>query len=111
MNDNGLVMCRKGGVCACGQHKVNTGQMYTCEGIFDPGLLIRIFHSCDLDNCDGLMCAIQGLDHMFCWRRFSPLGDPDEEIKDTDEPSDAKRVEDDCYDLPVQTPVKEPENV
>lgn len=111
LNDNGLVVCRHGGSCSCGLHRVKTGVIYKCDGIYDPGIIVRLFHNCDVPNCDGLIATVVDIDHCFCWRRFSPLGDPDEQIEETDEPCNLKQVEDDSHDVPIQTPVKEPENV
>lgn len=107
----GPLMCIKSVQChGCGEG-VTQGCMYQCEELIEPGFLATIILGpCGCGEFHPYV-LVRGKDHAYCPNCFAPLGDPDAVIKETDEPADAKRVEDDCYDLPVQTPVKEPENV
>jgi hypothetical protein len=106
----GPLMCIKSVACAgCGEG-VNQGCMYQCEELVEPGFLMTIILGpCGCGEFHPYV-ALRGKSHAYCPNCFAPLGDPDAVIKETDEPSDAKRREDDCYDLP-KVPVKETENV
>lgn len=87
---------------------VSEGALYQCTELLQPTLFhILILGGCGCGEYDHPYVALAGHKHVYCPNCFVPLGDPDAVIKETDEPIDCKRVEDDCYDLPV----KETENV
>lgn len=95
---------------SCGEG-VSEGRLYQCTELFDPGILTMILHGpCGCGELHPYV-LLANHHHAYCPFAFVPLGDPDAEIKETGEPQDAKRVEDDCYDLPAPLRVKEPSNV
>lgn len=107
------LMCVKSYQCICGEC-VDEGALYTCDGVEDPPpLMIGLFCAVCGDR-EHKTILLMGKGHDFCPTLFGPLGDPEEEIIETDEPQSIKRREDnDPYldDLPVSPRVKEPSNV
>lgn len=105
----GPLICLASKHCNCGEG-VTAGSLYQCTELTEAPFLYNLLWGCGCGE-EHPWVKLQGKTHIFCPGLFAPLGDPDAVIRETDEPSDAKRREDDCYDLPAQTPVKETENV
>lgn len=108
----GPLLCVQTTRCpGCGEGVTN-GSLYQCIELVEPGFMVWLLYGpCGCGSETHLYVRLSGRTHVFCPRLFAPLGDPDAVIRETDEPQSTKRREDDGYDLPVQTPVKETENV
>lgn len=98
----GPLMCIKSDTCpSCGD-SIAEGVLYQCTGLHEMTFFERVISgSCDCGK-EHLWVLLLNKHHMYCPGLFAPLGDPDAEIRETDEP---KVV------APVLPKVKETENV
>lgn len=111
----GPLMCIKGTTCpGCGQG-VREGVMYQCTRLHQLSFFEEILYGGCVCGEHHPWVGIAENNHVYCPGLFAPLGDPDAVIRETDEPSDTKRREDEGYGtnpaMPDIRKIKETENV
>jgi hypothetical protein len=104
-------MCIKSVAChGCGEG-VKSGTLYQCVAVHQLGFLESIlFGGCECGEVDHPWIILQTHTHAYCPSCFSPLGDPDAVIKETDEPKEVKDVRWSEADHIIRR-IKEPQNV
>lgn len=88
----GPLMCVLHATCTCGQG-VKPGCLYQCIEIVELTIMQQLIYGpCACEERWHPYVRLQGHKHIYCPTCFTPLGDPDAEIKETDEPKLAAPV-------------------